>query len=68
MSIVVTARRIYVSDVWVEPGPSQCHQRVRDEQVERDWQESRQACQSVRAVCKGTFRWQDINLEGQTIF
>ena len=55
MSIVVTARRIYVSDVWVEPGPSQCHQRVRDEQVERDWQESRQACQ-------------DINLEGQSIF
>lgn len=42
----------------LEPGSPQCHQRIRNEQVESHWRESRQACQGSETAILGP---QEIN-------
>ncbi|KAK6587029.1 hypothetical protein PZA11_000319 [Diplocarpon coronariae] len=55
-----------ISDATIVAGSSERHQRIRNQQVEGDWQESWQACQGVRAVCQREFRWQGVELENDT--
>lgn len=45
------------ADLSLESSTVGRHQGVREQQVEDDWAEGRQASQGLRAVCKGAFPW-----------